>query len=151
MDRFKHHHSAASGEVAMDREMLETLCQSFASRQSSAFGLPAAADPVSEILRSFRLAEISAAEMESLLGLVTAGDESEGNLPAGLMLAGMDAGLDEPPAMVDDFPDFDLIVARGFDEDDDVAGAPAENSGVEVRLSPLEPGAHVAPFSSREG
>jgi len=136
----------------MDREMLETLCQSFASRQSSAPGVPATADPVSEILRSFRLAEISAAEMESLLGLVTAGDESaDGDQPAGLMLAGFDAGLDEPPAMVDDFPDFDLIVARGFSEEDDVGGTLVENPGVEVRLSPLEPGANVVPFSPREG
>ena len=49
----------------MDRDALETLCQSFAARQCG--GSPGA-DPVPEILRSFRLAEISVAEMQSLLG-----------------------------------------------------------------------------------
>ena len=65
-------------EEAMDRDTLETLCQSFAARQASGAG---DADPVPEIVRSFRLAEISAAELQSLLGLV-ADDEDPADLDA---------------------------------------------------------------------
>jgi len=111
------------------------------------------ADPVPEILRSFRLAEISAAEMESLLGLVTADEADE---TTGLVLA----GLDEPPMRIDDFPDFDEIVAAGIvaagiveDEDADVSPSGISPSGispsgscrgvVEIRLSSARPGADV--------
>ena len=131
----------------MDRETLETLCQTFAARQSSCPQPSAAAggDPVPEILRSFRLAEISAAEMESLLGLVTADEAGESTAPApGLVLAGFDAGLDEPPVLVDDFPDFDEIVAAGIVEDEDDAAPAGSGSGViEIRLFPARPGADV--------
>ncbi len=128
----------------MDRETLETLCQTFAARQFS-WPQPAApmgTDPVPEILRSFRLAEISAAEMESLLGLVTADEEDE---TTGLVLAGFDAGLDEPPVLIDDFPDFDEIVAAGIveDEDADASSAGSCRGVVEIRLSSARPGADV--------
>ena len=128
----------------MDRETLETLCQTFAARQSS-WPQPAAlvgTDPVPEILRSFRLAEISAAEMESLLGLVTADEEDE---TTGLVLAGFDAGLDEPPVLIDAFLDFDEIVAAGIveDEDPDASSAGSCRGVVEIRLSSARPGADV--------
>ena len=128
----------------MDRETLETLCQTFAARQSSwpQPAAPVGTDPVPEILRSFRLAEISAAEMESLLGLVTADEEDE---TTGLVLAGFDAGLDEPPVLIDDFPDFDEIVAAGIvaDEDPDASSAGSCRGVVEIRLSSARPGADV--------
>ncbi|MEI8370838.1 MAG: hypothetical protein WCJ31_20610 [Planctomycetia bacterium] len=128
----------------MDRETLETLCQTFAARQCSWPQPPApvGTDPVPEILRSFRLAEISAAEMESLLGLVTADEADE---TTGLVLAGLDAGLDEPPVLIDDFPDFDEIVAAGIVEDEDADAFPAGRfqGVVEIRVSSARPGADV--------
>ena len=128
----------------MDRETLETLCQTFAARQFSwpQPAAPVGTDPVPEILRSFRLAEISAAEMESLLGLVTADEEDE---TTGLVLAGFDAGLDEPPVLIDDFPDFDEIVAAGIVEDEDADALPAGSfqGVVEIRVSSARPGADV--------
>ena len=138
----------------MDRETLETLCQTFAARQSisplnsSATG----ADPVPEILRSFRLAEISAAEMESLLGLVTDDEESAVSAPdAGLLLARFDGGLDEPPVFVDDFPDCDEIIAAGI-VDDDEDESPLHGEGVvEIRVSPARPGAEVSRSSGPGG
>ena len=83
----------------MDRETLETLCQTFAARQSSwpQPAAPVGTDPVPEILRSFRLAEISAAEMESLLGLVTA-DLSKQALTAIAQCAAAAATAAAPPA-----------------------------------------------------
>ena len=132
----------------MDRETLKTLCQTFAARQTS-HPQPSAiagSDPVPEILRSFRLAEISAAEMESLLGLVTADEAGESTAPApGLVLAGFDAGLDEPPVLVDDFPDFDDIVAAGCVDDDDDDSVPPVAGGevVDIRVTPVRPGAAV--------
>ena len=132
----------------MDRETLETLCHSFAARQTSSPPPTSAAgtDPVPEILRSFRLAEISAAEMESLLGLVT--DDEAGEVSAqdaGLLLAGFDGGLDGPPVLVDDFPDLDEIIAAGGDADADDDMPPFRGEGVvEIRLSSARPGAVVS-------
>ena len=133
----------------MDRETLETLCRTFAARQSSPPQTPAAAaaDPVPEILRSFRLAEISAAEMESLLGLVTDEDGDEVRDPSpSLVLDRFDDGLDEPRALVDDFPDFDEVVAAGVveddDEDDDLPGRSGEWI-IEFRLSSGQPGVRM--------
>ena len=130
----------------MDRETLETLCRSFAACQSTRLRSPVGevdgsgavrtTDPVPEIVRSFRLAEISAAEMQSLLGLVTDdADDAE---------AETFVGLTAPKALVEDFPDFDLILAAGFDSDDDdtLAGNPA--AVIEVRLGPLDQGAGVS-------
>lgn len=119
----------------MDRDALETLCQSFAARHSDGrFGT----DPVPEIMRSFRLAEISAAEMQSLLGLVCGDDESADPEE----LPGFDTDLDPPPAIVDDFPDFDEIVAAGIVEDDDDA-VPLADSAIIVRIAPFLRGAAV--------
>jgi hypothetical protein len=139
----------------MDRETLETLCQTFAARQSISplKSAAAGADPVLEILRSFRLAEISAAEMESLLGLVTDDDASAVSAPdAGLLLARFDGGLDEPPVLVDDFPDFDEIIAAGIvnDDDDDEPSLPGEGV-VEIRVSSARPGAEVSRSSGPGG
>jgi hypothetical protein len=139
----------------MDRETLETLCQTFAARQSiSPLNSSAtAADPVPEILRSFRLAEISAAEMESLLGLVTDDEDSEVSTPdAGLLLARFDGGLDEPPVLVDDFPDFDEIIAAGIVDDDDDDESSLHGEGVvEIRVSSARPGAEVSRSSGPGG
>lgn len=130
----------------MDRETLETLCQSFAARQSQTprGPSPGGTDPVPEILRSFRLAEISAAEMESLLGLVS-DDDAAGATPPdpGLVLAGFDAGLDEPPVLVDDFPDFDEIAAAGIVEDDDESSPDDVGDVIEITLSVVRRGAEV--------
>ena len=138
----------------MDRETLETLCQTFAARQlisplnSSSTG----ADPVLEILRSFRLAEISAAEMESLLGLVTDDEASAVSAPdAGLLLARFDGGLDEPPVLVDDFPDFDEIIAAGIVADDEDDESPLHGDVVEIRVSAARPGADVRRSSGSGG
>jgi hypothetical protein len=136
----------------MDRETLETLCQTFAARQSARPPKPAGADPVPEILRSFRLAEISAAEMESLLGLVTDDEAVEGSIPAaGLLMARFDGGLDEPPVLVDDFPDFDAVVAAGIVEDDDDEDSPLHEGVVEIRVSSTRTGAEVSRSSGPGG
>ena len=137
----------------MDRETLETLCRSFADRQSS--GLPIEADhrvdPVPEILRSFRLAEISVAEMESLLGLVSDAYAGEDAGPAyGLALAGFDDGLDEPPVLVDDVADCNAVVVAGRCEDDeDLVIPPDSRAVVAVRISPTERGAEVVGMPPR--
>jgi hypothetical protein len=141
----------------MDRETLETLCQTFAARQSISplNSSSTGADPVLEILRSFRLAEISAAEMESLLGLVTDDEASAVSAPdAGLLLARFDGGLDEPPVLVDDFPDFDEIIAAGIvadDDDDDDDESPLHGEVVEIRVSSARPGADVSRSSGSGG
>ena len=139
----------------MDRETLETLCQTFAARQSISppNSSSTGADPVPEILRSFRLAEISAAEMESLLGLVTDDEDSEVSTPdAGLLLARFDGGLDEPPVFVDDFPDFDEIIAAGIVDDDDDDESSLHGEGVvEIRVSSARPGAEVSRSSGPGG
>ena len=140
----------------MDRETLETLCQTFAARQSISplNSSSAGADPVLEILRSFRLAEISAAEMESLLGLVTDDEASAVSAPdAGLLMARFDGGLDEPPVLVDDFPDFDEIIAAGIvaDDDDDDDESPLHGEVVEIRVSSARPGADVSRSSGSGG
>jgi len=141
----------------MDRETLETLCQTFAARQSISplNSSSTGADPVLEILRSFRLAEISAAEMESLLGLVTDDEATEVSAPdAGLLLARFDGGLDEPPVLVDDFPDFDEIIAAGIvdDDEEDDGDAPLPGEGVvEIRVSSAQPGVEVSRSSGPGG
>ena len=134
----------------MDRDALETLCQSFAARQTGSG--PAAADPVAEILRSFRLAEISAAEMQSLMGLVS--DEDEATDPE--VMPDLETSLDPPPAIVDDFPDFDEIVAAGIVEDDEdhdawMAPAAGDDSAIIVRIAPFLRGAAVEGPGSPQG
>lgn len=122
----------------MDRDTLETLCRSFAARQTQ--GRTGGDDPVAEIMRSFRLAEISVAEMQSLLGLVADADDASGIDGS----AGIPADLDGPPAIVDDFPDFDDIVAAGIvDDDDESAIVPRSGAVVDVRVTPSLPGVTV--------
>lgn len=68
----------------MDRENLHALCERFADRRGRIMtgrvsvdicgGGP---DPVPEIIRSFRLAEISESEKNALLALVCDGDDGE--------------------------------------------------------------------------
>jgi len=120
----------------MDRDTLETLCRSFAARQTQ--GLSAGDDPVAEIVRSFRLAEISVAEMQSLLGLVADPDEASGIDG----VAEIPADLDGPPVLVDDFPDFDDVVAAGIvDDDEDGSTFVLRDGGVvEVRVTPASSG-----------
>ncbi|MFM7075651.1 MAG: hypothetical protein ACKO3G_06225 [Planctomycetaceae bacterium] len=124
-------------EGAMDRDTLETLCRSFAARQTQ--GRTGDEDPVAEIMRSFRLAEISVAEMQSLLGLVADADDASGIDG----LAGIPADLDGPPAIVDDFPDFDDVVAAGIVDDDESAIIPGAAAVVDVRVTPSLPGVAV--------
>lgn len=67
----------------MDREDLLALCERFAGRRGlitgrgSADSCDAAPDPVPEIVRSFRLAEISESEKNALLSLVCDSEDGE--------------------------------------------------------------------------
>jgi hypothetical protein len=67
----------------MNREDLVSLCELFAGRRGLVHGRvrvdldPAAVDPVPEILRSFRRAEISESEKNALLALVCDTDEED--------------------------------------------------------------------------
>jgi uncharacterized Ntn-hydrolase superfamily protein len=60
----------------MVREDLVSLCENYVRSRDEAVALrlAPAADPAPEIVRSFRLAEISASEMQALLAYV---DDSE--------------------------------------------------------------------------
>ena len=68
----------------MNREELLSLCERFVSRRGVMMGRVSidrsapAVDPVPEIIRSFRLAEISESEKNALMSLVSEGDEDEG-------------------------------------------------------------------------
>lgn len=65
----------------MNREDLVSLCELFASRRGFTYGRirvdvdRSIEDPVPEILRSFRRAEISESEKNALLALVSDADE----------------------------------------------------------------------------
>lgn len=67
----------------MNREDLVSLCELFAGRRGLVHGRirvdldPSAIDPVPEILRSFRRAEISESEKNALLALVCDTDEED--------------------------------------------------------------------------
>jgi hypothetical protein len=67
----------------MNREDLVSLCELFAGRRGLVHGRvrvdldPLAVDPVPEILRSFRRAEISESEKNALLALVCDTDEED--------------------------------------------------------------------------
>lgn len=71
-------------EGALNREELLSLCERFVSRRGVMMGRVSidrsapAVDPVPEIIRSFRLAEISESEKNALMSLVSEGDEDEG-------------------------------------------------------------------------
>ncbi|MBM4012585.1 MAG: hypothetical protein FJ286_14605 [Planctomycetes bacterium] len=71
----------------MNREDLVALCECFASRRQGVLtgrvrveSLDATIDPVPEILRSFRRAEISESEKNALMSLVSDSDEDAGVL-----------------------------------------------------------------------
>ena len=59
-------------------------------------------------------------------------------------MARFDGGLDEPPVLVDDFPDFDEIIAAGVVEDDDDEDSPPHEGIVEIRVSAARPGAEMS-------
>lgn len=66
----------------MNREDLVSLCELFAGRRGLVHGrirvdLDPSVDPVPEILRSFRRAEISESEKNALLALVCDTDEED--------------------------------------------------------------------------
>ena len=67
----------------MNREDLVSLCELFAGRRGLVHGRvrvdldPSAVDPVPEILRSFRRAEISESEKNALLALVCDTEEED--------------------------------------------------------------------------
>jgi len=67
----------------MNREDLVSLCEVFADRRGLVHGRvrieldPMVVDPVPEILRSFRRAEISESEKNALLALVCDPDEED--------------------------------------------------------------------------
>lgn len=113
----------------MDRETLGNMCRAFAARHDGGFP-SGAADPVPEILRSFRLAEISAGEMRSLLGLVADDPDDVAELNA------LESSADEeipPGPLVADFPDFDALVASGEDDEDDEPFVVPARTTAEVR------------------
>jgi hypothetical protein len=58
-------------------------------------------------------------------------------------LARFDGALDEPPVLVDDFPDCDEIIAAGIADDDDDE-SPLHGEVVEIRVSSARPGADVS-------
>ncbi len=67
----------------MNREDLVSLCELFASRHGFVHGrvridiTPSITDPVPEILRSFRRAEITESEKNALLSLVSDADDED--------------------------------------------------------------------------
>ncbi|MFM7205173.1 MAG: hypothetical protein ACKO4T_00675 [Planctomycetaceae bacterium] len=67
----------------MNREELVSLCEVFATRRGLVHGRvrigadASVSDPVPEILRSFRLAEISESEKNALIALVSDADGDE--------------------------------------------------------------------------
>ena len=77
----------------MVREDLVSLCESYVrSRDEAASRRPVACtDPTPEIVRSFRLAEISESEMQALLAYVDDSEE-EDSLVAEINAAGIDLG-----------------------------------------------------------
>ena len=89
----------------MVRDELFSLCEQYV-RSREAEQLAAAAppcDPAPEILRSFRLAEISESEMEALLAYVGDPDEDDCCQTAGI--ADDHYGLDGPGILVDEDDD----------------------------------------------
>jgi len=75
----------------MVREDLVSLCENYVrSRDEAAFQRPVpAVDPAPEIVRSFRLAEISESEMQALLAYVDDSEEEDDSLAAEIEAAGI--------------------------------------------------------------
>jgi hypothetical protein len=98
---------AATEEPRMNREDLVTLCECFASRRTGVFlgriqvdGVMPMTDPVPEILRSFRRAEISESEKNALMALVA--DPEDDTDVCGEAACVRDPYADEHPAGTDD-------------------------------------------------
>jgi hypothetical protein len=101
---------AVREESRMNREDLVTLCERFAGRRTGLFmgrirleGAESMVDPMPEILRSFRRAEISESEKNALLALVS-DPEDDGDV------------CGEPACVLDPYAD-----EQATDSDDDVA------------------------------
>ena len=94
----------------MVREDLVSLCESYVrSREEAASERPApAVDPAPEIVRSFRLAEISESEMQALLAYVDDSGDEEDSLAAEMEAAGISLHVYDG-----------LEAATADDEDDD--------------------------------
>jgi hypothetical protein len=92
----------------MVREDLLSLCESYVrSRDEAASQRPVTAvDPAPEIVRSFRLAEISESEMQALLAYVDDSEDEDDSLAADMEAAGITLhvynGLDVDMADDDD-------------------------------------------------
>jgi len=94
----------------MVREDLVSLCESYVrSRDETASERPVQqVDPAPEIVRSFRLAEISESEMQALLAYVDDSEEEEDSLAAEMEAAGISLHVYDG-----------LEAATADDEDDD--------------------------------
>jgi hypothetical protein len=99
----------------MVREDLVSLCENYVrSREEAAVRDPGPQpDPTLEIVRSFRLAEISESEMQALLAYVD--DSEDDDFPVAEMEA---AGIS--------LQAFDGLEADTADEDDDVSSSPRQ-------------------------
>jgi hypothetical protein len=93
----------------MVREELFSLCEQFVRSRDAEAGdaTPAPGDPAPEILRSYRLAEISESEMEALLAYVGDPDEEDCCQTAGI--------ADES---------FDVVGPARWADDDDEPASP---------------------------
>jgi hypothetical protein len=96
----------------MVREDLVSLCENYVrSRDEAASQRPApAVDPASEIVRSFRLAEISESEMQALLAYVDDSEEEDDSLAAEMEAAGICLHV---------YDGLDAATADDEDEEDD--------------------------------
>ena len=95
----------------MVREDLVSLCESYVrSREDSAIlRLAPAVDPAPEIVRSFRLAEISASEMQALLAYVDDSEDEDDSLAAEMEAAGITLHV------------YDGLEAETADDEDDAS------------------------------
>ena len=90
----------------MVREDLVSLCESYVrSRDEAASQQPV--DPAPEIVRSFRLAEISESEMQALLAYVDDSEDEDDSLAAEMEAAGIVLHV------------YDGLEAETADDDDD--------------------------------
>lgn len=100
----------------MVREDLVSLCENYVrSRDGAASQRPVPTlDPASEIVRSFRLAEISESEMQDLLAYIDDSEEEDDSLAAEMEAAGMHLRI------------YDGLEAVTDDDDDDDDWQPAQ-------------------------
>ena len=101
----------------MVREDLVSLCENYVRSRDEAVALrlTPAADPAPEIVRSFRLAEISASEMQALLAYVDDSEDEDDSVAAEMEAAGITLHV------------YDGLEAEtGDDEDDEPAWQPGQ-------------------------